>query len=114
MNRFIIVNGLPFLYANGKAYRVRWDENGFTVGAEVGLASVPSVTYPELSIKAKCANLDSIADTAQDTEPATEQQQSLDDMSLAELKEYAKAHDIKLNGARTKDAIIEAIKGAAE
>ena len=128
MTRFIIVDGLPFLYANGKAYRVRWDENGFTVGAEVELASVPSVTYPELSIKAKCAKLDSIADTEQDTEPATEQQQeaeqdtepateqqqSLDDMSLAELKEYAKAHDIKLNGARTKDAIIEAIKGAAE
>lgn len=61
MNRFIIVDGLPFLYANGKAYRVRWNEEGFTVGAEVELASVPSVTYSELSIKAKCAdNLDSI------------------------------------------------------
>lgn len=60
MNRFIIVDGLPFLYANGKAYKVRWDDEGFTVGAEVKLASVPSVTYPELSIKAKCTCLDSI------------------------------------------------------
>lgn len=61
MNRFIIVDGLPYLYANGKAFRVRWNAEGFTVGAEVKLTSVPSVTYPELSIKAKCAgNLDSI------------------------------------------------------
>ena len=60
MNRFIIVNGLPFLYANGKAYKVRWDDKGFTVGAEVKLVSVPTVTYSELSIKAKCRNLDSI------------------------------------------------------
>lgn len=61
MNRFIIVDGLPFLYAGGKAYKVRWDSEGFTVGAEVNLTSVPAVTYSELSIKAKCAdNLDSI------------------------------------------------------
>lgn len=61
MNRFIIVDGLPYLYANGKAYAVRWDEKGFTVGAEAKMTSVPSVTYSELSIKAKCAgNLDSI------------------------------------------------------
>lgn len=61
MNRFIIVDGLPFLYAKGKAYAVRWNEDGFTVGAEVKLTSVPSVTYSETSIKAKCAgNLDSI------------------------------------------------------
>lgn len=61
MNRFIIVDGQPYLYADGKAYAVRWDEKGFTVGAEVKMASVPSVTYSELSIKAKCAgSLDSI------------------------------------------------------
>ena len=60
MNKFIIVDGLPFLYANGKAFRVRWDDKGFTVGSEVELASEPSVIYPELSIKAKCAILDSI------------------------------------------------------
>lgn len=60
MNRFVIVDGLPFLYANGKTYAVRWDEKGFTVGAEVKMASVPSVTFSELSVKAKCKNLDSI------------------------------------------------------
>lgn len=54
MNKFVIVDGLPYLYAGGKAYAVRWDEKGFTVGAEVELASVPAVTYSELSIKAKC------------------------------------------------------------
>lgn len=61
MNRFVIVDGLPYLYANGKTFAVRWDEEGFTVGAEVELASVPSVTHSELAIKAKCGeNLDSI------------------------------------------------------
>ena len=54
MNRFIIVDGLPYLYADGKAYSVRWDEKGFTVGAEVKLASVPAYTYSEISILAKC------------------------------------------------------------
>lgn len=61
MNRFVKVNGLPYLYADGKTYAVRWDENGFTVGAEIALKSVPAVTYSELSIMAQCAeNLDSI------------------------------------------------------
>ena len=128
MNRFIIDNGLPFLYANGKAYRVRWNEKGFTVGAEVELASVPSVTYSELSIKAKCGkNLDSIGnielateqqEAPQDTVPdeeVTEQQeapQELDNMTLAKLKEYANDMGIKLNGARTKAEIIKAITAA--
>ena len=60
MNKFIIVDGLPYLYADGKAYAVRWDDKGFTVGAEVKLASVPDVTYSEISVKAKCVVLDSI------------------------------------------------------
>lgn len=60
MNKFVIVEGLPYLKADGKTYAVRWDKKGFTVGAEVELASVPSWTYSELSIKAKCKNLDSI------------------------------------------------------
>lgn len=61
MNRFIIVDGLPYLYADGKAYAVRWVDDVFTMGAEVELASVPDVTYSELSVKAKChACLDSI------------------------------------------------------
>lgn len=61
MNRFIIVDGLPYLYADNKTYAVRWDDKGFTVGAEVKLTSVPDVTYSELSILAKCqGRLDSI------------------------------------------------------
>ena len=61
MNRFVIVDGLPYLLANGKTYAVRWDEEGFTVGAEVKLASVPTVTHSDIAIKAKCGeNLDSI------------------------------------------------------
>lgn len=60
MNRFVIVDDLPYLLANGKTYAVRWDEKGFTVGAEVKLASVPTGTFCELSIKAKCKVLDSI------------------------------------------------------
>lgn len=61
MNRFIIVDGLPYLYANGKEYAVRWDDAGFTVGAEAELKSVPTAIYNERSIKAKCAAcLDSI------------------------------------------------------
>lgn len=104
MNRFVIVDGLPYLFANGKTFAVRWDEAGFTVGTEVELASVPDRTYSELSIKAKCANnLDSIG-------AIHEGQDSFDDMTLAELKDFAKEHDIDLNGARTKAAIIEAIK----
>lgn len=68
MNRFIIENGLPYLYADGKAYAVRWDSAGFTVGAEVKLKSVPARTHSELAIMAKCANLDSIG-AAEEQEP---------------------------------------------
>lgn len=60
MNRFVIVDDLPYLFANGKTFAVRWDDEGFTVGAEVELASVPSVTHSALAVKAKCENLDSI------------------------------------------------------
>ena len=135
MNRFIIVDGLPYLYVHGKVFAVRWDEKGFTVGAEVEMASVPEVTFPELSIKAKCADLDSIKgaepvtedDSEVETEEVEEAEESgaepvteddsevekpLSEMSLEELKGYAKAHGIKLGSARTKDAIIETIADA--
>ena len=114
MNKFVIVDGLPYLFANGKTFAVRWDEAGFTVGAEVELASVPDRTYSELSVKAKCANnLDSIGAIQEDQDSTgNEDQDSTDfgEMTLAELKDYAKENNINLNGARTKDAIIEAIK----
>lgn len=61
MNRYIIIDGLPYLYAQGKAYAVRWDSAGFTVGKEVKLKESPGAVLNELSIKAKCACLDSIS-----------------------------------------------------
>ena len=67
MNRFKIVDGLPYLFDKGKAYKVRWDSEGFTVGEEIELKSVPYETYSELSVKAKCAILDSIG--AEDEKP---------------------------------------------
>ena len=177
MNRFIIVDGLPYLFDKGKAFAVRWDEKGFTVGAEVELTEAPSAVYNEISILAKCAgNLDSIqeaeesaedaeaegqAEQTEETEEETETEEEaeeaeesseeveteeqaeqteeteteteaaegpaeeveteeaeaedeadLDEMTLEELKGYAKEHGISLNGARTKAAIIEAINAA--
>lgn len=70
MNKFIIVDGLPYLFDKGKVFAVRWDESGFTVGAEVEMASVPDRTFTELSVKAKCAeNLDSIGVKAVEEAP---------------------------------------------
>lgn len=120
MNRFIIVDGLPYLYAAGKAYTVRWDEAGFTVGEEVEMTSFPSVTYSELSILAKCADsLDSIGASREEqedmtlAEPETNEIDPLEDMTLAELKAYAKERGIALNGARSKASIILIIKEQA-
>lgn len=73
MNRFVIVDGLPFLFSGGKTYSVRWDEKGFTVGAEVNVASVPTYTYSETSVKAKCqGRLDSITVIETAEAPAVE------------------------------------------
>lgn len=75
MNRFIIVDGLPYLFDKGKTYAVRWDEKGFTVGSEVKLKSVPAVTHSELSIKAKCAGkLDSIGAKKQNRKKSAEKE----------------------------------------
>lgn len=101
MNRFVIIDGLPFLYANGKTYSVRWDDAGFTVGAEVEKASVPDRTYSDLSIKAKCSILDSIGKP--EAEP-------IEEMTVAELKEFASQNGIDLDGARNKAAILEIIQ----
>lgn len=101
MNRFVIIDGLPFLYSNGKTYSVRWDDAGFTVGAEVEKASVPDRTYSDLSIKAKCSILDSIGKS---------EAKPIEEMTVAELKEYASQNGIDLDGARTKSAILEIIQ----
>ena len=102
MNRFIIQDGLPYLYAGGKVYAVRWDEKGFTVGAEVDLTSVPTTDLSELSVKAKCAVLDSI--TATETDSPTE---GFDSMTVAELKQYAEDHGIDLKAIKKADIIEE-------
>ena len=82
MNRFIIVDGLPYLYAEGKAYAVRWDAAGFTVGAEAKfkLKSAPAAIYNERSIKAKCAAcLDSIgADQEEQVEQPVEEPEQVE------------------------------------
>lgn len=133
MNRFVIVDCLPYLLANGKAYPVRWDEKGFTVGAEVELTSVPTRTYSELSVLAKCAgHLDSILqpeaeqdqadqenqqDSTEDTEPVQDEQPeviepvtALDKMTVKELKVYADTFDIDIDGLTKKSDILNAIK----
>ena len=130
MNRFIIVDGLPYLYADGKAFAVRWDEKGFTVGAEVELASVPAYTYSEISIMAKCHeclnSIDPAAPENQEEDPDAEGQKeqaedekeenteapSLEEMTVANLKAYAAENGIDLGTATRKAAIIEAIKAA--
>ena len=120
MMRFVIADGLPYLLHNGKTYAVRWDEKGFTVGAEVKLASVPTVTYSALSVKAKYPHaLDSIGkqeqpeQTEQEEEPSQEQPEqtaNLDEMTLGQLKALAEAKGVKLGYARKKADIIKAIK----
>lgn len=129
MNRFVIVGGLPYLLANGKTYAVRWDRKGFTVGAEVKLASVPSVTHGELAVLAKCANhLDSISGMESEKQQETGDQQKtegqqetgdqqpdvLEGMTVAQLKEYAAAQDIDISKKTRKDDILAAIKQANE
>jgi len=115
-----MADGLPYLLHAGKTYAVRWDEKGFTVGAEVKLASVPAVTYSELSVKAKFPHaLDSIGkqeqpvETEQEEEPSQEQPvdiAGLEEMTLNQLKALAEDTGIKLGNARKKADIIKAIK----
>jgi hypothetical protein len=113
MNRFVIVDGLPYLLAHGKTYSVRMGEIGFKVGAEVEMASVPARTFSELSVRAKCAgHLDSISapGATQDKAENEGQKANLDSMSVKELKTYAEAHGIDLNGLTKKADILNAIK----
>lgn len=107
MNRFVIVDGIPYLSSNGKTYAVRWDDNGFTVGAEVNLTSVPAVTHSELSVMAKCSCLDSIRASVKKTETGN----ALEDMSVEELKAYAAERGIDIGNKRAKSSIIAAIEG---
>ena len=121
MMRYVIADGLPYLLHNDKTYAVRLEKPvGYTVGAEVKLASVPSVTYSELSIRAMLPNaLDSIGkqeqpeQTEQEEEPSQEQPEqtdNLEEMTLSQLKALAEDTGIKLGNARKKADIIKAIK----
>ena len=68
MQEFIIIDGLPYLYADGKAYAVRWDDEGFTLGEIFKENISPSdfIMLSELSVKAKCqGRLDSIGIAAE-------------------------------------------------
>ena len=60
MNRFIIVDGLPYLLSHENVFAVRLNEIGFDVGKQVEFSEIPPVTYSELSIRAKCKVLSSI------------------------------------------------------
>ena len=53
--RFVIVDGLPYLYAEGKAYKCRFDEAGFTpTQEEIELNDIPAEVFSELEIEAQC------------------------------------------------------------
>lgn len=63
MQEFIIIDGLPYLYDGGKAYAVRWDDEGFTLGEvfRENISHNDFIMLSELSVKAKCqGRLDSI------------------------------------------------------
>lgn len=124
MNRFVIADGLPYLLANGKTYAVRWDNKGFTVGMEVELASIPTITHGELGILAKCAGrLDSISVHADALEQPKQEQEDqeqegqeepdiIDSMTVAQLKEFAKENGIDIGEAKKKADILEVIRNA--
>lgn len=104
MNRFVIADGLPYLSAKGKTYAVKWDERGFTVGAEVKLASVPARTFSELSVRAKCAGrLDSTGAFSG---------KHLAERKVSELRAYAALNGIDLGGAAKKADILSVISKA--
>lgn len=115
MNKYVIVDGKPYLFADGRAYSVRRNEEGFTVGKAVELTEIPTRTYSELSINAKFpSGYDSIGVDNENTPDETDDVDALDKLSVAELREYAKEHGYGLKGARTKPEILEAIHNAHE
>ena len=78
MQEFIIIDGLPYLLHDGKAFAVRWDDEGFTLGEVFKEDISPSdfITLSELSVKAKCqGRLDSIGtvDEKETVEPEAEE-----------------------------------------
>lgn len=117
MLEFIIIDGLPYLYCEGKAYKVRWDDEGFTVGG-VFREDIPPYTFThlsEVSVKAKChGHLDSIGTISEKetVKPEPEQTETvdLDSMKVNDLKEYAEQNGIELSEGMKKADILAAIK----
>ena len=74
MNRFVIIDGLPYLFSHGSIFTVCLNKVGFTVGKKVKMPEIPTVTYSELSVRAKCTVHSSIpAEVEQSEQPETEQ-----------------------------------------
>lgn len=110
MNRFHIVDGLPYLIADGKYYSCRWKENQFTVGAEVKDLPAPSWVYSEREVLAKCSCVDSIGHEGTNTQ--SKPSKDIEDMTVAELRQYANNIGIELRQRASKAEIITAIKTA--
>ena len=75
MQEFIIIDGLAYLYDGGKAYAVRWDDEGFTLGEvfRENISHNDFIMLSELSVKAKCqGRLDSIGKPEPEPEPEPE------------------------------------------
>lgn len=73
MNRFVIIDGLPYLLSHGSIFTVCLNKIGFTVGEKVKTSKIPTVTYSELSVRAKCAVLSSIPAEVEQPEQEVEQ-----------------------------------------
>ena len=78
MYSFVVVDGFPFLLSDGKFFKVRWDETGFTIGEEVKLKKIPSVTYNEHSIKTKCTVMNSIDPEKEEPEKEEPEQDQIE------------------------------------
>lgn len=149
MNKYVLVDGKPYLWADGRAYAVRRNKDGFKVGNAVELPEIPTRTYSELSINAKFRDgFDSIGEETVDTPDEADTFEAVpdnvigvagiagdadaddivivrdgkdlvvpdeadtfapDEMTVAELKDYAVEHGIELNGVTVRADIINAI-----
>lgn len=76
MNRFVIIDGLPYLLSHESIFTVCLNKIGFTVGEKVKMPKIPTVTYSELSVRAKCAVLSSIPAEIEPDEQEIEQAES--------------------------------------
>lgn len=82
MNKYVIVDGKPYLFADGRAYSVRRNEEGFTVGKAVELTEIPTRTYSELSINAKFpSGFDSIGVDNENTPDETDEADAFEAVS---------------------------------